>query len=98
MAYILKNGRSITNPYDGTSNTAAYLVIDQLSIDKSVKGVHFWVAIYANQQARANRLAPIQTHEVFANGANFDTYFPTTTNAKVWTQAYDYLEAISIEG
>lgn len=100
MARILKNNRSIVNPYDGTANTTAYLIVDDLGLNKQRKQIRFDVVVYANKQARVDGRNPLPGigGSIVVNEPDFSTYFSTAQNAKIWTQIYDYLDAVSIPG
>jgi hypothetical protein len=100
MAHILKNNKSIIDPMYGTANTTAYLVVDDVALNKARKEVRFDVVVYADKNARLNKLYPFPNigGTVVVSGADFDTHFPPAANSKIWKQIYDYLSLIDLPG
>lgn len=93
MAYTLKAGKSIANPYDGSANTAAYGIIDDVGLNKQRKQIRFDLAIYANRNARASSLQALAIYTVVVNDPDFTTYFASTLNTTLWAQIQTYLVA-----
>jgi hypothetical protein len=98
MARILKNNRTYPNPFDGAGYSTAYLMVDDLQINKREKSVRFTVEIYASKQARIDSRSPLAVHRIEVGEPNFSTYFSTAQNTKIWNQVYDYLDAVPIPG
>lgn len=93
MGYKLRPVRSIVSPYDGSANTTAYAIIDDVTISKRDQKVYFTLAIYANRSARLNGLRALDTHPITASGADFVTYFSPSLTTTIWAQAQAYLLA-----
>lgn len=98
MARVLKNNRSIVNPFDGTLNQTAYMIVDDLGLNKQRKQIRFDVAVYANKQARIDSRPPLLAQSVVVNDPEFSVYFSVAQNAKIWSQVYDYLDVVSLPG
>ena len=98
MGRILKPNRSILNPFDGTLNTTAYLIVDDLGLNKQRKEIRFDVVVYATKQARISNRTPLIAQAIVVKDPEFTTYFSVAANAKIWNQIYDYLDVVSIPG
>lgn len=98
MAIILKNNKTYADPHTVTPNTTAYGVVDDLQINKQMKEVRFNLHIYATKEARTAGLRPLATHHITVIDPDFTTHFNPTANARIWTQAYTYLETLVLPG
>jgi hypothetical protein len=100
MARVLKNNRSIINPFDGSINSTAYLVVDDLGLNKQRKQIRFDVVVYAHKQARIDGRKPLSDigGTIVVNDPEFSLYFSPAANSKIWQQIYDYLDIVVIPG
>ena len=99
MALILKEGKSITLPYDQTQTiTTAYAVIDVIRTDKANRFADMSVSIYSRictkEERRTGIVSPIGTRQYQVLNSDFDTYFSVeAVNAddNPYKQGYIYL-------
>ena len=96
MGYKLRPGKSIINPYDGTSSTAAYALIDNALLNKQEARVLYDLTIYASRAARAAKLKPLYVYTIEARGAEFTTHFSPTLATSFWAQAQAHLIAAGL--
>lgn len=109
MAYVLKSGHTITNPYDGSASSTAYGIVDDIGINKQRKQIRFDIAVYANRNARVNGLQALATYTVTVSDSTpvtllnstvvnnpFTTYFGQSLSTTLWAQIQTYLVAAGL--
>lgn len=97
MALILKNGKKFFDKY-GKERSTAYLVIDNVLIDKAKNTASVVYKIYDSQPARKGQLGSVDTYKEEAkliSGDLYNTYFSPTVleTTSVWTACYNALLA-----
>jgi hypothetical protein len=98
MAYILKPNRTFVNPYDGSLITSAYMIFDDLGMNKRRRDIRFDVGVYFSRQARVDLRDPLQLIVVSVGDPDFTTYFAPDANTKIWQQIENYIEAVGLPG
>ena len=96
MGYKLRPGRSVINPYDGSTNTTAYAIIDGVGINKRTQSAQIDLTVFASRAARVQGRTQLEAYGVSVAGADFATYFGPSLATTIWQQAQAYLAAKGI--
>ena len=101
MALQIKTGQTKQDAM-GNIYPAAYLVIDQIHIDKKAREVQLHTTIYGSQKARRDGFSDIGSlSKVYMiTGEAFDALFSVDAlieNVNQWSQGYEYLSSIKDE-
>jgi hypothetical protein len=94
MALILKQGKTYSDPYDG-SITTAYANVKKSERDVNSKRQSIDLDIYSSKQARLDKRRPVETRRIEMSSDAFDTHFSeailSESGKSVESQAYVFL-------